>query len=288
MCSAGAFAQVMSVMEDSIMFHLNHLRTAENDAQKTARNEILKHWVEETVKYKEALSYSFDKLKTMGTVKSPDEAFRLFNWNIEKDDGTYEYFCYVVKPGRGGKNVVIPLADRSHLMRPRPSDLALDNRKWFGALYYKVIPVKKGGKTLYTLLAWDGNNRLTTKKFVEIMHFSGSKKVKFGYPMIKTPKGVQNRYFVEFMSEQFVTLRYSQEKKEEIIVFDHLSPKAPQLEEMYEHYVTDGSYDALRFENGYWVFVADYYAVNKEDKDKLNDPTKNNYDHDGKEFVKPK
>jgi len=54
-----------------------------------------------------------------------------------------------------------------------------------------------------------------------------------------------------------------------LIVFEHLSPRAPQLEGMWEQYVPDGSYDALELKDGFWHFLPDYDATNnKSAKDK--------------------
>ena len=39
----------------------------------------------------------------------------------------------------------------------------LSENSWFGALYYKIIPVVKN-KTYYTLLGWDGNDMFSNKK----------------------------------------------------------------------------------------------------------------------------
>lgn len=280
----------IATLEDSIKVKLNALRSAENNAQREIANIKLKSWVEKTIWRPEAFDHPFDSLKTMGSITSPDEKFRLFNWNIEHEDGTQSYYCYVVKKtNSNNKNQVIELEDKSVSMRRDVTGLSLDNTNWYGGLYYKIIPVKKGSKLIYTLLAYDGNNRLTTKKYIETMYFAGSKKVKFGYPMIKDGKTISKRYFLEFTSDHYVSLKHQVKKKEQFIVFDHLSPKAPQLEGVYEHYVTDGSYDAFQFVDGYWILKQDVDqrnpAINKE---KFNDPLKDDYDYDPKKIVKIK
>ena len=267
----------ISEMEDSLKVRLQRLRDAKSDTEKEIMNVRFKAYLERVIVTKHAFNHPFDSLKTMGTLISPDETFRFFNWNIENDDGTQSFYCYVVKPSRGNKpNTFIELVDRSAGMKGQPVNMSLDNNRWYGALYYKIIPVKKGSRTFYTLLAWDGNNRITTKKFIETMYFSGSRRIKFGYPLIKTSKGTQKRFFLEFTSEQYVSMKHKPEKKSELIIFDHLSPKVPALEGVYSEYVVDGSHDAFRFEGGYWIYISDYYAVNKNIKDGYNDPTKKN------------
>src|ERR1041384_5422642 len=39
-----------------------------------------------------AFDYAFDSIKTIGILDAPDGAFRIFNWDMPKDDGTYLYF----------------------------------------------------------------------------------------------------------------------------------------------------------------------------------------------------
>ncbi len=285
--TAQSIPDPMSVHEKDLKKKLDALRAAKDDSEKELANLKLIAAVEKVVIRKEAFDYPFDSLKTMGTITSPDGAFRLFNWNVEQDNGSQKFYCYVVKVSRSKyRNNLIKLNDQSENMRSQPTDMTLDQNKWFGALYYKIIPVKKGPRTLYTLLAWDGNSRLSTKKFVEVLYFQGNKKAKFGYPVFKNGKEVQKRYFLEFSDGQYVSMKHHATRKEQYIVHDHLSPKAPQLEGLYEHYVTDGSYDALKFEEGFWTLKKDVDQKNPGMTSNYHDPVKKNYDHKGKEFKK--
>ena len=59
----------------------------------------------------------------------------------------------------------------------------LNNRNWYGALYYKIIPLKRGR---YTLLGWNGKNGITTQKVIETMSLS-RKSAKFGYAIFEFP-----------------------------------------------------------------------------------------------------
>ena len=54
-----------------------------------------------------------------------------------------------------------------------------------------------------------------------------------------------------------MSLKHTQNKKQELIIFDHLSPKAPQLEGMRDWYVTDLTFDAFKLENNKWNFIKD-------------------------------
>ena len=274
----------MELAEKQINEKLEILRKAKTNMEREVANMDLEEVMEKYLAYKETFEYPFSSFKTMGTITSPDKAFRLFNWNVEQEDGTHKYFCYLVKNDKNRRrNTVVKFEDKSLMMKRHPVQAQLDSRRWYGALYYKIIPVKKGMKTFYTLLALDVNTRITNKKFIEVMYISG-KKIKFGYPLIKDEKGQKvNRYFLEYQSDLNVSMKHYKMKKEEKIIFDHLEPKAEQLTGMYEHYVSEGTNDSFLFVDGYWVFQSDEKAENEEVKgQKYTDPKKAK--HKNKEF----
>ena len=54
-----------------------------------------------------------------------------------------------------------------------------------------------------------------------------------------------------------MSLKYKKSKKQELIIFDHLTPKSPNLEGMKDWYVTDLSFDAFKLEKGKWIYIQD-------------------------------
>jgi len=243
---------------------LNELRTAKNNEQKKQANTAFKHILEETILLPGAFDHPFEHLKTLGSITSPDSAFRLFNWNVEQDDLTQIYYCYILSfDARKAKYHLIELKDNSLLLPPRPSDiLTADN--WYGALYYKIIPIKKGSKTVYTVLGWDGNNSMSTVKVIDALTFTGSS-VRLGSPIFRWDKQTHKRIFFEFAKKTTMYLAY--EPQYNRIVFDHLSPEAPALEGLYSMYLPDLSYDAFVEEKGKWILVEDVVAINKKNSD---------------------
>ena len=112
---------------------------------------------------------------------------------------------------------------------------ALDNRNWFGSLYYHIIPFNKGSRTYYALLGWDGNNRLSKKKIIEVMAFSGSK-IKFGFPIFKQQDNQwYRRVIFEYSAQASMSLKEYPTKKTTLIVFDHLAPSSGALKGHPEH-----------------------------------------------------
>jgi hypothetical protein len=150
------------------------------------------------------------------------------------------------------------------MLPPKPQE-KLDHQNWYGALYYQIIPVQKGSKTIYTLIGWDGSSSFSDIKVIDAMYFTGSS-VYFGYPIFQNEEGKQNRIFFEYKDQTMMSLRYEESRK--MIVYDHLSPESPSLKGVYAYYVPDLSYDAFKWDGKYWQHKSDVVATNGADKRK--------------------
>lgn len=277
------YSDAIKQSEKELSYFLNKLRKGKNNLERKNYNDSLVFKLKTTLNNIEAFDYPFDSLESIFKGKSPDDEFRMFNWNVERDNGEHKYYCLILT--KNGD--VIELKDKSNSII-NPEYKTLDQDNWYGALYYKIIPVKKGG-TKYTLLAWDGNSRVTTKKIIDVMYFSG-KKVKFGTTLFKTEKDTKRRVIFEYADAAYMSLKYYDNKKEQLIVFDHLMPSTPQLEGFYQYYYPDMSQDAFYFEGGKWVYKKDFDARNKASKkdDKYIDPKEKSKSEDRGIEINPK
>ena len=124
----------------------------ENEAERLELNAQLLLILEETLNQPNSFDFPFDSLKKdIGILTSPDNKFRIINWNIEKKDGTHQYYGfiqekYIVAKKKIESVLLFPLIDKSAEIR-NPENTVSDNKKWFGMLYYKIIPVKSKKKT---------------------------------------------------------------------------------------------------------------------------------------------
>lgn len=269
--------------EEKINAQLMALRAAESDQQRFLENESLCEMIEEMIAYPGALDYPFEAFTTMSTIKSPDGAFRLFNWNIEDNNGMNSHYCYMIMPTRGDKpNTVIKFIEDKVTIPPRPSNM-LTPEHWYGALYYNIVPVQKGSKTYYTVMGYNGGSRSTNKKMIDVFHFKG-KKLRLGLPIFQASadsKQLVRRVFFEYSEK--ATIGVNMNEQLNAIVFDHLVPETANLEGMYDYYVPDMSYDAYKWNGSVWVYQEDLVATNKENrKTKLYRPTE---DGEGDEAV---
>ena len=228
-------------------------------------NKEFKKELNEVLKLDAAFTYPFDSLKsTMSTITSPDGEFRLFNWNIEMESGINTFHCFILKK----KGNIIELRDNYRFIQ-NPELKTLNQRNWYGALYYKIIPMKKGK---YTLLGWNGKDAITTQKVMETMSLS-RKSAKFGFDIFEFPgdRIKKKRIILEYSNTAYVSLKHYSTKNEQQIVFSHLSPSTPQMEGFYQYYYPDLSTDRFILTNkGNWLFESDSEIKNPEtrgDKD---------------------
>ena len=211
--------------------------------------------------------FAFDSLRKYKVMlESPDKMVRIFTWEVEAEDGTHMYFGFIHSYNRKSKQYeVYKLNDRSEGMKD-PENALLDNTKWFGAYYYEIVFVKKKKKKYYVLLGWDGNNRITNKRLIDVLYFTDKGFPKFGDAIFSIESGkVKKRVIFEYQAGLFMSLRYDVEK--EAIVFDHLSPSNPNLEGVYAYYGPDFSYDMMQFKDGKWLYIKD--IVPRNDKNKI-------------------
>lgn len=263
--------------EDTLIYLLEKARNQKDEHNKLLSNDAFKEKLTYVLtRNSKSYNYPFNKLsKQMSTIKSPDGVFRLFNWNLELNQyGEHKYFCVVVNYDKKKDNYyIIDCVDKSKYART-PEYTQFTEKKWYGALYYEIIPVQKGSKTIYTLLGWDGNDISSNKKIIETMKFSGNTKLKFGDPLFKfNDDKIKRRIIFQYKQDTYMSVKYEKIKKEDHIIFDHLSPTSPELEGIKDWYVTDLSFDAFVWEKGRWNYIKDIDArTGKKFKTKYNNP----------------
>ena len=230
------------INEEAIESLAYSVLNSSTDQIKDSLNNQLKEMLKNELSKAIAFPHSFESVQSISILTPPDSAFRLFNWNIPYSDGTYSYECIVLKPK--GKPVLLD----------NTNDSLVEN-EWIPALYYNVIAKKTKFQTYYTVLGWKGNDRLTTKKIIDIFWFGNNGDMKFGAPIFKAKKGKKTRIVFEYAAQNAMKLNYN--TKIDRIEFDHLSPSKQSLTGIYEYYGPDLSFDAYQWEENYWVLKED-------------------------------
>lgn len=254
--------------EDSINFYFSLIIEEKNDIKKIEYNERIVEYFNKALKKSESFLYPFSSLKNVGVLKSEDNKLRIITWNLPFSDRTHKYFGYIQYKKSKKNYSFYPLNDNSEKIK-NPETALLNNKNWFGALYYKIIVNKNKGKTYYTLLGADLNNLLTKKKVIDVLYMSKDELPIFGSKVFKNTMTPITRVIFEFNAQTNMTLTYDQDR--EMIVYDHLSPSRASLTGQYEFYGPDFSYDGLKYERGIWNSYTDIEVRDLNIKENLID-----------------
>ena len=195
-----------------------------------------------------SFDYNFESIKTVSTIRSDDEKFRVFTWNLLLDSGKYMYFG-AMQMNNADSLELYGLYDSSEYNKD-VYYAQFDNHHWMGGLIYQMHHYKYKKKDYYITFAWDGQDDKTNRKIVDVLWFDEEGKPNFGEEMFDFDGDLQSRIIFDFNDKAAMLLRYDQD--EEAIVFANLVPINPLMKGMYENYVPDGTYDYLKFEKGIW------------------------------------
>jgi hypothetical protein len=219
------------------------------------------------------LTYPLDSLREISVLAPADHRFRLITWNIPRDDGTHVYFGFLLantsKRVRTGflrhetrKNFeCFKLQDRSALVKSPETYIGTPD-KWFGMIYTQLIACGDN----YTLIGWDGNDRLTQRKFIDVLYFKDNGIPVFGKDIFTVPRRSPRRLMFEYSSEVSMSIKFSE--KQDMIIYSHLSSNREDqtLEGQYQFYGPDGSFDALVCKGSKWHLIEDIDARNEKSK----------------------
>ena len=244
----------------------NKVLTATTDSLKEEANRLLVEDLEEVLLIKGSFHYSFENIENLSIIDAPDKSFKIFNWVMPKENGSFEYFAYLQFYNKRSKNLhFIKLYDASHDMENEQFKI-LEGGDWYGALYSEVLHNSFNKKDYYTLVGWDGNNEFTTKRIIDILHFNEELQPIFGAPILKMNDGTRSRMVMEYSKKTSTNMAYNEDS--EYIVFDQLEPIDGAEKGMYEFYVPNLSYDGLTFKNGKWRLVENIPAYNDKKRNR--------------------
>jgi len=235
----------MDKFQDSLLRLNEAAFNAGNNEQRFALNAQFIKTLVNSLKTHGSFSYPFDSLKKISVVKSADNSFRIFSWHLPVDDGTYRFFGSIQMATKDGKLKLYPLIDNTENIKD-PNQVT-NNKMWYGATYYEIVPVISSGKQpYYVLIGWKGNNTKTSKKVIDILSFVKEEPV-FGKAVFSNNNS-KNRVIFEYNKLNSMTLKT--DKNVGMIVFDHLTPFTPDLAGNFEFYASDLSFDAYKIVNG--------------------------------------
>ncbi len=218
-------------------------------------------------KLKEALSipnsfaYGFDSLAThINIIGSDDGAFRVFNWAMPANEVSMRYYGAIQLPSAGAPKLY-GLVDHSTQIQKGASDSVLAGGRWFGAIYYRIMPITVNGEPAYTLFGMNASNAGSTRKIMDVLRFTPQGPV-FGAPVfgVRSPDTKEQavRFVLEYKKGVQVGLNWNEERQ--AVVFDHLESETNDPNRKYT-YVPTGQYDGFRWQNGMWTLVKDLIPI---------------------------
>ncbi|MEQ8909284.1 MAG: hypothetical protein RIC95_08830 [Vicingaceae bacterium] len=249
-----ASAQSTDFKEDQIEELCFGVLNASIDQERKQFNQTLKSVLQEVLKQEGAFSHPFKNVKSLGVLTSADSNLRLFNWMIPYTNGTYDYECFALVKQEGEVNLVELESLTSDSSISETS--VYDTQSWPGALYYEIIQKESKLITYYTLLGWDGKDRLINQKLIDVLEIKRDGSISFGAEIFKSNTlNRARRIMFRYGDQNRMKLSYN--KDLDWIIFDHLSPSSPNLKGVYEYYGADFSFDAYKWEGNHWRLHSD-------------------------------
>jgi hypothetical protein len=247
--------EVLEQKEDSLKHWSTQMVFAEEAADRFRSDSHFVRTLVRALKVKNSFYFPFDSVN-ISRLYSPDSTFRIFTWQLKKDEYVYFQRGAIQMNTPDGSLKLIPLHDRSSFMKD-PLKVIGEDTNWVGAIYYKIILKEHNGKKYYTLLGFDDYSIESNKKWMEVMTFNEQGKPVFGgryfnfkNDTIKRPD--QFRFNIEYKKEAKTFFNYDEER--DLIVFDHLESESDEPERKAS-YIPVGEFEAFQWQNGQWVHL---------------------------------
>src|ERR1700712_3300452 len=167
-----------------------------------------------TLKTPDSFLYAFDSLISISKLVSPDSNFRIFTWQVKKDEMIYQQRGAIQVKTADGSLKLIPLHDVS-MFTGRANDSVRTGISWIGAIYYRIIQKEVNGKKIYTLLGFDSYSIGSNKKWLEVLTFTADGQPQFGGPYFSfrddtgsVKKRPPSRFSIEYKKEASTTFNY--------------------------------------------------------------------------------
>jgi hypothetical protein len=245
----------IEIAEDSLAYFADSMYFSSMPEDRISGSYAFLQSFKKMIKLNTSFAYNFPKLKEkINILNTPDNAFRVYNWEIMRSETVRRYYGVVQMPDGS----FIPLVDVSDQIIRGAEDSVFDGTRWFGCLYYNILKRDVNGQSVYFLLGWNGNGMNSDRKIVEPFGFDEQGKSRFGAPLFNLiERGKRKRamrFIYEYQKEAKVVLNF--DKDADQIVFDHCESQIGDAAKRFT-YIPDGSYDALRWDGQKWNMFED-------------------------------
>lgn len=247
----------LKLMEKTMAPQAYQMVFAEDASMRFAADSIFTKAFVQALKSKNSFYYPFDSIITISKLMAPDSSFRIFTWELKKDESYFRQKGAIQMRTADGSLKLYPLIDMSDAAE-NPVDSARSNLNWIGAIYYNMIMTTYNGEKYYTLFGYDDNNFLTTRKWLEVLYFDANNKPVLGGRFfdykedeLKSPQPAY-RFLLEFKKDAGARMNYDPQTK--LILFDHLISETNETQKKFT-LVPDGDFEAFKWTDGKWKHI---------------------------------
>ena len=181
-------------------------------------------------------------VEQISIIKSKDQLLTICTWHYILSDGIFQYGGII---NYKGKLQILKYNDK----------VILDFKKykadnWCGGIYYDIATHSEKHKKYYTLLAWDGNNGVVSKKIIDVLVFDANDNPIFGLPLFIDGRRTTNRVIIEYSAKASLLLRFNEAKN--VIITNSLVAD-DVLSDIGGLYEIGNEFNEYRFEKSSWV-----------------------------------
>ncbi len=247
------------VSDIKILF--DKLYFAQTDSVKNIINMQILTYMKDYLQEKHNFIEDFEDVKNLYVLESDDNYISILTWAIQYSNSEYKYFGFLKYFDRNGIVDYVEKLNDNMTLSSEYSSNKVYPENWYGAVYYKIITKKYKKKRHYVLLGWDANDNFTNKRILDVLFLEDDETPIFGKNVIDFNNKFISRIVFEYNERSSMMLRF--DKKQDMIIWDHLSPSKQELRGHYRYYGPDLSFDALKYEKGIWKFMSDIEIMKK-------------------------
>ncbi len=231
---------------------------AEDPAKRFRSDSLFVRTLIRALKVPKSFYYPFNGIETVSRLYAPDSSFRIFTWQLKRDEYMYIQKGAIQINTPDGSLKLFPLFDAS-MFTSKPADSVRTRQNWIGAVYYKIIEKAYNNKKYYTLLGFDDYSVSSNRKWMEVLTFNesgepvfGGQSISFQPDSVRKATRVQPRFNIEYKKEARTTFNYNPEM--DMIIYDHLISETDEPQKK-DTYIPDGDFEGFKWEKGQWVHV---------------------------------
>ncbi len=248
--------KTLNRIEDTLAGYSKQMIFSEDASSRFYTDSIFIKIFVRALKTTNSFSYPFDSIKTISKLYPSDSSFRIFSWQIVRDESYFRQFGAIQLRTKDGSLKLFPLYDQSEHASV-PTDSIRTNMNWIGALYYGIVMKEYKGQNYYTLLGFDDNDFTSTKKWIEVLTFKNDQPV-FGGRFFDykedslKPAQPAYRFCLEFKKDAKARMVY--DPAFDMIIFDHLISETNEQNKKFT-LIPDGDYEGFKWVKGKWIHL---------------------------------